>query len=101
MEKIQEFYLRLIKDNDAKKELKEILKGKEFLDATDDQLLQIGKIAERMGYSFTLEEVHSFLKSGDDKLSDSELESVAGGRVKEVHMHYVRCEIGGSAESGK
>ncbi len=101
MKKIQEFYLRLLKDDKEKKEFNEILKGRDIVEATDEQLLELGKISERMGYKFSLEEVRSYLGFEDRKLSEEDLDSVAGGKAPEVHLHYIRCEIGGDAEPSK
>lgn len=96
MSKFSEFYMKVLNDDEAKKELSEILAGKSFEEASKEQLLEIGKLAEHMGYSITIEEAVDYLNSEEMELDEKDLDSVAGGKTDKYIDIYV-CEIGGQA----
>lgn len=97
MSKMNDFYVAVLSDNEARKEFSSILDGKEIDKANDEQLEKIGALAERLGYKITLSEAKAFLKESSCKLSEEELDAVAGGgnKRKDVYVYY--CDVGGQA----
>lgn len=79
MSKFQDFYLKSIADADAKKEIAAILDGKPMEEATDEQLEKVGAVAKRLGFDITVAEARDFLVPSNQKLSEDDLDSVAGG----------------------
>jgi hypothetical protein len=97
MSKFTEFYIKLTTEPAVSAEFDKIIKdmkipdGTPFADLNDEQISALIPLAEKTGFEFTLEEVKAyFAKMGNDELSDSELEAVAGGKGTEPH----RCDIG-------
>ncbi len=80
MSKFQDFYLKSIADADAKKEIAAILDGKPMEEATDEQLEKVGAVAKRLGFDITVAEARDFLVPSNQKLSEDDLDSVAGGK---------------------
>ena len=80
--KITEFYAKVMADEKLKSKLEKILDGKDITEATDEQLEQIGDIAKELDYDITLEEAKEFIKEGEFQLSDEDLDAVAGGTNK-------------------
>lgn len=83
MRKFQDFYAKVLADEGAKKEISSILAGKPLEAASDEQLKKIGAVAKRLGIDITLAEARSYFKQGDKKLSETDLDAVAGGKVYE------------------
>ncbi len=79
MRKFQDFYAKVRTDEGAKKEISSILAGKALEAASDEQLKKIGEVAKRLGFDISLDEVRNYLKEGDKKLSEEDLDAVAGG----------------------
>lgn len=80
MSKIADFYSTVMQDDILKKELVEILEEKSILEANDKQLMEIGKIAEKLGVEISLDEAKNFLSGNDMELDDNDLDAVAGGK---------------------
>ena len=80
--KITEFYAKVVADENYKVKFEEILNGKDITEATDEQLEKIGEIAKELDYDITLEEAKEFIKEGEFQLSDEDLDAVAGGTNK-------------------
>lgn len=80
MSKMSDFYSAVINDEASKKELTDILKGKPFEEATDEQLEQIGKLSEKLGIKIDIEEAKAFLRDSDKELNEEDLDAVAGGK---------------------
>lgn len=91
MNKVAEFYQKAISDESSKEAIREILCGKTISDATDEELVEIGKIAERLGFDITLEEAKAYLFPDEEILSDDELDAVAGGKGD----RHIICTTGG------
>ena len=79
MSKFQDFYAKVLADEGAKKEISSILAGKALEAASDEQLEKIGGLAKRLGFEITVAEAREFMKKGDKKLSEDDLDAVAGG----------------------
>lgn len=90
MSKISDFYAKAIADDAAKKELDSILDGKELNEASEEQLLKVGKLADRLGFSITLDEARSYLKGENVELDEDDLEAVAGGKGDTSHLSVYR-----------
>lgn len=86
MNRISEFYAEILKDEALKKQMEEILGGKKFEEASDEQLVRIGEIAGKLGYNITLEAAKEYFHPSQDELDDGDLEAVAGG--KGVYVSY-------------
>lgn len=99
MNRMNEFYKKLMENEDARKKVQEILGSKPVGDATDEELNKIGEIAAALGYEFTIEEVREFFNGDEKELDEEDLEAVAGGK-NEIKLHYIYCEIGGGSEAG-
>lgn len=80
MSKIADFYSTVMQDDILKKELVEILEEKSILEANDKQLMEIGKIAEKLGVEISLDEAKKFLSGNNMELDDNDLDAVAGGK---------------------
>ncbi len=89
MSKMAEFYAKVSDDEKLLAKGNKILDGTEVTEATDAQLLEIGKLAKEAGFDFTLEEVKGYLASGELDLGDESLGDVAGGgdTGKHTEMH--------------
>jgi len=98
MATIHDFYMKVLQDEEAKQEFTRILGGKKIEDIGDTELLALGKLAERMGFHFTLEEGRSYFSAKEGKLSEDALDSVAGGKKKYLDIEVIRCEVGGDAQ---
>ncbi len=82
MSKFQDFYAKALADANVTKELSDILAGKALEAASDEQLEKVSGVAKRLGFDITVAEARNFLKEGDKKLSDDDLDAVAGGASK-------------------
>lgn len=80
MSKISDFYAKAMADESAKAKLEAILGGKEFSEASEEELTKIGELAKELGYEITLEEVKEFLNPAEAELEDDDLDTVAGGK---------------------
>ncbi len=81
MSKFEDFYAKVLADEGAKKEISSILAGKSLEAASDEQLEKIGGLAKRLGFEITVAEAREFMKKGDKKLSEEDLDAVAGGKT--------------------
>lgn len=98
MNKINKFYKKVLTDESLKNEIALILSGKEVTEATDEELVQIGKIAEKLGFNITIGEAKNYFTSDEAELSDDELEAVAGGdKGDHYETKVIVCQVGGSA----
>ncbi len=97
MSKITDFYTAVLGNVEAKKELASILEGKELENATDKQLEKIGALAERLGYKIALSEARDFFQKSSRKLSEDELDAVAGGKGERIDRTIYVCDVGGQA----
>ena len=68
--KITEFYAKVVADENYKVKFEEILNGKDITEATDEQLEKIGEIAKELDYDITLEEAKEFIKEGESDQMD-------------------------------
>ncbi len=80
MSKVTDFYINAIADEATKKELIDILGNKSINEASDDQLVKIGKLANKLGFDITLEEAKAYLTSEETELNEDDLDAVAGGK---------------------
>ncbi len=101
MNKVAEFYQKAMSDESSKEKIGKILCGKTISDATDEELVEIGKIAEELGFDITLEEAKAYLFPDEEMLSDDELDAFAGGKG-DTHITcttggYIVCTGGGGA----
>ena len=78
MSKVNEFYMAAMANENAKAKLDEILADTDVLDASDDQLMEIGNLAKEMGYGITLEEAKDYLQS-EEAMDVEILDAAAGG----------------------
>lgn len=98
MNKISEFYKKVLTDEYLKNEIALILSGKEIAEATDEEFVQIGEIAEKFGFNITIDEAKNYFTSDEAELSDDELEAVAGGgKGDHYETKIIVCQVGGSA----
>lgn len=79
MNKIAEFYTKAMADESAKAELEAVIGGKNISELSDEELLKIGKIAEKLGFAITLDEAKSYFAGEGEEISDDELDKVSGG----------------------
>lgn len=80
MSKMSDFYSAAINDNTSRKKLAEILDGKSFEEATDEQLVQIGELSKSLGIEIDIDEAKAFLRGNDQELDEDDLDAVAGGK---------------------
>ena len=79
MDKFEEFYNKAMADEQAKSELKAVFDGKKIGELSDEELLKVVIIAEKLGFAITLEEAKAYFAREDEELSDDDLDKVAGG----------------------
>ena len=84
MEKIAEFYGKVMADKDLHAKLSEILANKPIVDASDEELQKIGALAKTLGFDIDLSEAKAYLQSDMAKVSDEALDAVAGGKGQKV-----------------
>lgn len=102
MGKMTEFYKKVLADKTAKNELSTILGRQSIENASDEQLLKIEALAKKLDVEITIEEAKAFFKGDNKEIDDSELDAVAGGgKHDDSIIHFIYCEIGGSAEANK
>lgn len=101
MSKFTEFYDALQKHEDALRKFSEMIGDRKIEEADDETFLQIGKLAEELGYEITLEDAHNYFRNSETELDEDDLEAVAGGKTGDVYTHYIVCQIGGSAKAEK
>lgn len=99
MSKISDFYSKVLSDDGLKKELESILSGKTISGASDEDLVLIGKLAERLGYDITLDEARNYISGDEAELDDSDLDAVAGGKGDSYETRIIVCQVGGKAET--
>ncbi|MDR1472885.1 MAG: hypothetical protein LBS75_10230 [Synergistaceae bacterium] len=87
MDKFIEFRNKMISDGKLAEEYGEVIKrrsiakGTKFSDLDDSAISEMIDVARRGGFVFTLDEVRKyFAGNSQGELSDTELESVAGGK---------------------
>lgn len=80
MSKFSDFYSAASKNEEAMVKLAEILDGKKLVEATDEQLKEIGNVAEKLGFNITIEEAKKYLDPNSSELDDDDLDAVAGGK---------------------
>ncbi len=100
MSKFTDFYEALLQNEEAKKQVLDILGEKALSQADDQELEAISSIAGQLGYEISGEEARKYFQDEEKELDEDELDAVAGGKRGEVRVHYIYCEIGGSAEQG-
>lgn len=98
MNKFHEFYAALLNNEKAKNQVEKILGDRAIEQVGDDELAKIGEIAQQLGYEITLEEARAYLNAEEQELDEDDLDAVAGGKVGDVRVHIIQCEIGGSCE---
>ena len=82
MNKLAEFYAKVMEDEAAKKEFLEVMGEKSMDELTDGEFGKLEELAKRIGFDITAEEAKSYLKSSEDfeeELSVDELDNAAGG----------------------
>jgi len=84
MDKIAEFYGKVMADKDLHAKLSEILANKPIVDASDEELQKIGALAKTLGFDIDLSEAKAYLQSDMAKVSDEALDAVAGGKGQKV-----------------
>lgn len=92
MSKISDFYSTLMQDEVLKKEFVKILGEKSILEANDSQLMEIGKIAEKLGLEISLDEAKNFLSGNSMELDDDDLDAVAGGKGETSKIELYKGE---------
>lgn len=80
MDKFSEFYAKAIADEKIRNELAAIIGEKTIGELSDEELLKIGKLAEQLGISITIDEAKDHFSSKEGELPDEELEKVSGGK---------------------
>lgn len=78
MNKVAEFYTKVMQDEDIKKEFLAFAGKKEADDFTDEEFKKLKQLSKRIGFDITEEEIKSYFQS-EKELSDEELDNVAGG----------------------
>ena len=86
MDKFSEFYAKAIADEKIRNELAAIIGEKTIGELSDEELLKIGKLAEQLGISITLDEVKDHFSSKEGELPDEELEKVSGGKGEDPNF---------------
>ena len=82
MDKVADFYAKVMASEDLQDKLGNILQGKNIVDATDDDLQKIGEVAKAAGFDITLEAAKAYIQSDEAAVSDEALDAVAGGNQK-------------------
>ena len=86
MEKMQELYDKVAKDEALQEKFNEIMNGVEGADQ-EEVAAKLVAFAKESGYDVTPEEIQAFFKSlaenQNGSLSDAELDMVAGGKSKD------------------
>ncbi len=82
MNKVAEFYAKVMTSEELKGKLGEILQGKSIADASDAQLQKIGEVAKSAGFALDLEEAKAYIQAEEMAVSDEALDAVAGGNQK-------------------
>lgn len=90
MSKMSDFYSAAINDNTSRKKLAEILDGKSFEEATDEQLVQIGELSKSLGIEIDIDEAKAFLRGNDQELDEDDLDAVAGGKSDKSTVELYR-----------
>ncbi len=88
MNKVAEFYAKVMTSEELKGKLGGILQGKSIVEATDADLEKIGTVAQEAGFTITLAEAKAYIHSDEMTVSDEALDAVAGGNQK----GYFVCE---------
>lgn len=99
MSKISEFYSKVLSDERLKNEVYSILSGKTIAEATDSELILIGKIAAKIGYNITIDEAKDYLTGEETELDEDDLDAVAGGKGDSYQTKIIVCQVGGKAET--
>ncbi len=82
MNKVAEFYAKVMTSEELKGKLGEILQGKSIVEATDAELEKVGAVAKEAGFVLTLEEAKDYIQAEEMAVSDEALDAVAGGNQK-------------------
>ena len=82
MDKVADFYAKVMASEELQGKLGNILQGKNIVDATDDDLKKIGEVAKEAGFDITMEEAKAYIQSDEVTVSDEALDAVAGGNQK-------------------
>lgn len=97
MDKFSEFYVKVMENDIAKKEFAEILEDRNIEEASDKQLLRMGKLAKKLGMEITLDEAKNYLRPSEKELADDDLDAVAGGKGERHEKILYACQVGGQA----
>ncbi len=87
MSKMQDFYVKALSTEEGKKKIESILGGKQIQELNDTELKNLGSFAKELGFEISLDEAKTYLNS-DAKLSEDELDAVAGGGKPQVYISY-------------
>ena len=78
---------------EGKKKIESILGGKQIQELNDTELKNLGSFAKELGFEISLDEAKIYLNS-DAKLSENELDTVAGGTKVDVYADFRDGETG-------
>lgn len=95
MDKFTAFYQRITTDEALAARVTEILGDDEQIDnVTDEQLQQLSALAKEIGLDISVEEAKEYLNREDDeKLTNAELDMVAGGKISDSERNKVIKEV--------
>ena len=93
MSKMQDFYVKALSTEEGKKKIESILGGKQIQELNDTELKNLGSFAKELGFEISLDEAKIYLNS-DAKLSENELDTVAGGTKVDVYADFRDGETG-------
>lgn len=81
MNKIEEFYNKVMQDETLKEKFLGIVGNTEKL--SEETLGKLAELAKEIGFDITIDEAKTYLTPVEGELSDDDLDKVAGGRVYE------------------
>ena len=87
MNKVAEFYAKVMEEKETAAEFAEAMGGKTMNELGDAEYEKLGKLAEKLGFAISVEEAKSYLSSTEGELSDGELDAVAGGATYHDYLH--------------
>lgn len=103
MNKVAEFYAKAMADEATAAEFAEAMGGKAMNELGDAEFEKLGKLAEKLGFTISVEEAKEYLSPKEGELADDELDAVAGGGARgSKTMECVHCgtrvELGSGIE---
>ena len=99
MNKISDFYAKVIADANLRAKANEILGGKNIADLSEADLQKLANFAKDEGCDITVAEVKEYINSDAQELTDDALDAVAGGESKQIGKHTCDTEAGGGVKN--